>query len=320
MAYNSSGNPLTSELGDYALTRTALDSFFYPTFNGDMAPGLVTENDPRFFKQERIDQGAFTEAAFIPSGAWSSREELENVRKGTPGMTDPKTFIPTEFSQELDFGLHFFRDQKFGFVKRSLEGMARKGRKTRRVNAFNVYNNMFTTELSVDGIPVISDTRTVADGSNVDNKGTYEFSLPAFEDAVIALEDQRDRSGGEAEGFVARHLLVSNDVFRLATQLLESTTRADQDNPNVLNFYADRYDITIGKSPFLAKGSWFLLADDHTVMRYVREDIETWMRGPEHNSNRVVTYGGAYRETVGVLDYTGIYGSTGQGGAHPDVA
>jgi hypothetical protein len=77
------------------------------------------------------------------------------------------------------------------------------------------------------------------------------------------------------------------------------------------------YGINIATSPYLgaaAGGSdtaWFLLSDEHSVMRFVRQPVQTALTSWEYTRNNTYIYKGEFREVVGAMSFEGIVGSDG---------
>jgi hypothetical protein len=57
--------------------------------------------------------------------------------------------------------------------------------------------------------------------------------------------------------------------------------------------------------------AWYLLSDNHSVTRLVRQGIQTALRSWEYSNNRTYLYQANFREEVYSPDYIGCVGSTG---------
>ena len=78
-----------------------------------------------------------------------------------------------------------------------------------------------------------------------------------------------------------------------------------------------QYGINVATTPYIglaAGGSdtaWFLLGDNHSITRWVRQGIETAIVDWKFQRNNNYIYKGSFREVVGAMDYVGIVGSLG---------
>lgn len=201
-----------------------------------------------------------------------------------------------------------------GMYSKVIEDMALKARITQTANAFAVFRNAFTTTLTADGAAFIG-SHTLLNGDTYSNAVSGALSVSTFNDALVKLAEQPDQSG-VVIGNMGKYLLVPQALFTHAKQITDSALVADSGNNNV-NVYRSAFGITIYTSPYLgaaAGGSdtaWFLLSENHTVTRIVRQGIQTYLRDWGMSNNRTYNYQANFRETVYVPDYQGAVGSTG---------
>lgn len=196
-----------------------------------------------------------------------------------------------------------------------VENFARRARTTRDKNAFAVYRNAFTTALTADGAALVSDTHTTISGSTVDNKLTSALSETSLNDAIVSMGEMLAQDG-EIDGHMPATLLVPMKLFKTAVEITDSELRSGTAD-NDLNIYSEKYGIRVYTSPYLgaaAGGSdtaWFLLSDNHSITRWVRESMNTNLVNFDISDNDVYKYKGRYREVVGAMSYEGVIGSTG---------
>ena len=196
-----------------------------------------------------------------------------------------------------------------------VENFARRAVTTRDRNAFAVFRNGFTTQTTSDGVYVFSASHTNLNGDTVSNYGTSALSETSLYTAIQTLVEMKSQDG-EIDGYIPRVLLVPPALFKLAKEITRAEYRsgtADND-PNI---YSDDYGLEVATSRYLgaaAGGSdtaWFLLSDAHSIMRYVRQGIETALVDWIYQRNNNYIYKGEYREVVGAMTYEGAYGSLG---------
>ncbi len=191
-----------------------------------------------------------------------------------------------------------------------IRDMAETGRLTRESNAFAVFNNAFTTSLTADGAALISDSHTTLGGGTVDNKLTAALSESSLNDAIIMLSKQVAQDG-TIRGARAATLLVPVELYKLACEITESELRSGTAD-NDMNVYSSKYGIRVATSPYLTSATaWFLLASNHSVYRWVRQNVETALIDWRFQRNNNYIYKGEFREVIGAVDYAGIVGSTG---------
>lgn len=297
------------------VVKTALDMVFFPAFNAEMHPGLVTAESSAVFNQETTDRAAEIVEVFKGAGLWESRAEEQDVPQGTFRVGNNKTYTVTNYAQSLDISKNLFDDDQHNVVNKAVTDMARKGRMTRDRNAFAIYRNAFTTALTADGATLVSDTHTTLAGVTVDNKITAALSESSLNTAIIMMVEQKSQDG-VISGSMPKVLLVPPALFKLACEITESELKSGTGN-NDMNVYSAKYGIQVVMSPWIgtaAGGSdtaWYLLGDNHSITRWVRQDIKTDIVDYKFQRNNNYIYKGEFREVVGAIDYVGVVGSTG---------
>jgi len=203
-----------------------------------------------------------------------------------------------------------------GVWSHDVADFALKARVTQDNNAFKVFRNAFTTQLTPDGVAAISAAHPLIGGGTTSNLISGALSSTTLNTAIVALRNQVDQTNVVLGG-VPSMLLVPSELFKLATEITESALISDSAN-NALNVYRSAYGITVWASPQLsaavAGGSataWFLMTRNNGVIRIVRQGIETALRDWRYSNNRTYFYQGNFREEVYVQDYSGLVGSTG---------
>lgn len=306
MSFNSSLNP--------NVVKTALDGVFNQTFSGEQQPGYVNAESGVVFKQDTADSSAVIMEIFKGSGAWENTAEEENLPEGAPRIGNTKTFSVAKFAKSIRIPYEFFKDNKHGSYEKMVANFARRARTTRDKNAFSVFRN-HATVLTADGVALGSDSHVNLNGDTVDNLlASSALSETTLNDAIVKLLEMKSQDG-EIDGFMPKTLLVPPALFKTACELTKSELRPGTAN-NDVNVFSSQYGIYIATSPFLgaaAGGSnttWFLLSDDHSIMRYVREGVSTDLIDYTFSNNDTYVYKGRFREVVGPLSYEGIIVAT----------
>jgi hypothetical protein len=295
--------------------KTALDTIFFPEFNKDRLPQFATAETASVFNPATADRAAVIAEIFEGSGLWEDKGEEEDIKGGTFKSKNPQTFTVGEMARSLDVPRTFAADAQFDLVNKGTKDMAMKGRVTRDNKAMAAYRGAFTVTKTNDGKTLSATDHPIKDAATVNNKLTSAFSESALFDGTVVMTEMKSQDNVIA-GCVASVLLVPPKLFKLACEVTKSTLRSGTGN-NDMNFYSDLYALEVRQSNFLgaaAGGSdtaWFLLGDNHSVTRWVREDIWTTVVGWEFQRNNNYIYKGGFREVVGAMDYVGVVGSDG---------
>lgn len=180
--------------------------------------------------------------------------------------------------------------------------------------AFNLFNNAFTTTLTADGQAYIG-THTLLSGGTYTNLISGALAETTLFNAVTALYNQPSQAG-VALGNEPAILVVPPKLMKLAIQLTDSVLVSDSGN-NAVNYYRSMLGIEVMTNPYLSLAyggsdtQWFLLSKRHSITRLVRQGIETALRDWRFSNDRTYFYQGNYREQYFVPDYSGAVGSTG---------
>ena len=299
------------------IVKTALDDVFFAEFNIDGQPQLAPATDNSVFKQQTVDRAAVIEEIFKGSGLWEEKEEEQDVPLGNARVGDQITFTVIEYAKGEDITKNMFDDNLHNTVNRMIADFAQTGRVTRDTKAYALYRNAFTTTLTADGSALISDSHTNLNGDTVDNKITAALSTTSLEDAMVKMGEQLAQDG-TIRGHQPASLLVPFKLFKNAVEITDSELISDSAN-NAINWVSSKYGITVKASPYLgaaAGGSdtaWFLLGQNHSIMRWVRQPVQTTLVNWIYQRNNNYIYKASFREVVGAITYDAIIGSTGAG-------
>ncbi len=201
-----------------------------------------------------------------------------------------------------------------GVWARTVAQFAKNARITQDDNAFKWFRNAFTTSLTADGSAFIA-SHTLIGGGTQSNLISGALTNDTLNTAIVRLREMKNQAG-VIMGDVPKILLVPPALFQKAIQLTESALVADNAN-NAINVWRSAYGMVVKTSPYLgaaAGGSdtaWFLLSDNHSVTRLVRQGVQTALRSWEYSNNRTYLYQANFREEVYSPDYIGCVGSTG---------
>lgn len=308
MSLSSSLNP--------NVVKTALDKVFKQNFNGTLQPGYADATSSNVFKQDTIDRAAVITEIFKGTGLWGLKAEEADVPEASAKVGNQQTFSVTEFAQSIDITKNFFDDEQHSVYEKLVQDMAVTGRITRDRNAFAIYRNARSTALTNDGLSILNDAHITLSGATVDNLlAASTLSETVLNNLIVNLIEQKAQDG-TVRGSMPKVLLVPPALFKLATEITESELRSGTPD-NDLNVYSAKYGISVATSPYLGAASggsdthYFLLGENHSVTRWVRQGVETALVDWKFQRNNNYIYKGSFREVVGCMDYVGICGSAG---------
>ncbi len=300
---------------NFAIVQTELDKVFFQQFDSDETfPGVAHATTAEIFKPQETTHAAWIQSINKGSGLFPSIGETATVPLSTPSVRNKQTTRVLTFAQGIDISKQLFDDNMHGVWAEDVRDFAIKAKDTQDYNAFRVFRNGFTTELTADGNAFFS-THTLIGGGTQVNNGTTALTPTSLNTAVVNLLEQKDQAG-VIRGSSPAVLLVPPALWKHAREITDSALIADSGNNNV-NVYRSALGITVWTSHWLgsaAGGSdtaWFLLARRHGVTRLIRQGLETALTDWRYSNDLTYRYQANFREEVFVADYAGAYGSTG---------
>lgn len=304
------------ESQNLAITRTELDDVFFQKFSYDATtPGIATARSGSLFREVPTTHSAYIFEVSSETGLWPKIGEVQTVPSSTPKVTNKMTVAVADFANSIRISKNLFDDAMFNVWGRNVEKFALKARVTQDQNAFRVFRNAFTTELTPDGVSIVNAAHPLIQGGTTSNIITGALDDNTLNDALVALRQQVDQSGVVLGG-QGSILVVPSKLAKKAWQLTDSVLTPESAN-NAVNIYRSLMGITVMSSPYLdaiAGGSdtaWFLLTADHSICRLVRQGMQTALTDWTYSTDRTYNYQGNFREEVFVEDYSGIVGSLG---------
>ena len=304
-----------TEAQNFSIVQTELDKVFFQQFDYDEAfPGVAHATTAEIFKPQETTHAAWIQSVNKGSGLFPAIGETAVVPLSTPQVTNKQTTKILTFAQGIDISKQLFDDNMHGVWAEDVKDFAMKAKDTQDYNAFRIFRNGFTAEMTADGSYFFS-THTLIGGGTQVNNSTAALSPTTLNTAIVNLMEQKDQSG-VIRGSAPAVLLVPPALWKHAREITDSALIADSGNNNV-NVYRSALGLTVWTSHWLgaaAGGSdtaWFLLAKRHGVTRLIRQGLETALTDWRYSNNLTYRYQANFREEVFVADYAGAYGSTG---------
>lgn len=294
--------------------KTALDEVFVPGYTGEQHPGHATAETSAIFHQDSTDRSAVIGELFKGVGYWQPKQEEQDVTSLSPRIGNQKTFTVSEYAGSVDVPRTFKRDDLHGVFAKMVTDMGVMARVTRDKNAFALFVNAFGTTTTADGVSLINDSHVALDGTTVDNNIGAALTETTLFTAIRTLYVMKCQDG-TVRGSLAKSLLVPPALYKLATEITESSLRSGTGN-NDLNVYSTKYGVNVYTTPFISSAvsggsdtAWFVLSDAHSIYRWVREGVQTVLVPWQNQRNNNFIYKGMFSEVVGAVNYEGIVGS-----------
>jgi phage major head subunit gpT-like protein len=297
------------------VVKTGLDEVFYSPFNAKIGPNYADIDQEDVFRQDNASNSAIVTQILADAGMWDQKAETADVAEGTIMSGDKRTFTVVTFAQALKPSKEMFDDEEWSVVKEMVNKMSRKAYLTQKKNGFAVYRGAFATTKTNDGKYLVANDHANINGDTIDNMLTAALTPTALKSAIQMLVEQKDEAGDNV-GYQGRCLLVPTPLYDYAVEITESKLKPDFSDNNV-NAFSAKYNLYVKQSNWLnatnggSDTAWFLLAAEHTVKRWVRENITTSIVDYKYDDKDRYVYKGRFREVYGAISYEGIVGSNG---------
>jgi len=300
---------LTSSL-NYDVVHTLLDSVWKQEFDLFVGPGIATVETPAIFKQATSTKSQETLELFKGTGLWQQKGNQQDIKDAQPRVANQITFKHVTWANSVSLDKEFFDDDQHEVYTAMVSDLADTARVTREMTGFGLYRNATTTTLTADGVAWGSASHTNINGDTVSNLITSSALTDAtLQDAIQKLFEMKAQDG-TIRSSQPKALLVPPALFKTAKIITQSELRSGTAN-NDMNVYQGIYGLEVYQSAYIgaaAGGSdstWFLLGRNHSVYRWVREGISTYLNDYTLTKNHNYVYGGRYRESYGVKSYEG---------------
>lgn len=298
------------------LVKTALDKLIAEEKLIIARSGKAEAIDPIVFTQDTATNAAVVSSVIGGGGYFEKQiDDLAPTKGATLQAPAPKTTLIAKFAKNLDIPWTFMDDQQENAVAKSVKKQTRTWIASRDRNAFLVYANGFssTTQATIDGAAVFSNTHTNQNGDTVDNLETGVLSDPNLNVVINSLRTQTSQDG-VTEGYEPDFLLTPSILHQTGMAVAKSVLRAGTGN-NDLNYWSEMYPgMKVVYSPFLDATSttaYFVGASGHGIIRFERTAFFTKLIDWETSQTDSYRYKMRAREEVDSIEYSGLVGSNG---------
>lgn len=299
------------------LVQTYLDRLFTGEAN-EAREGQATRLDPVVFTQDSASN------AFVNSTVQGGNGYFQTTTNDVPTVTEDsvnafnaKVTPVLNFLKNLPISRTFMADQQLSSVSKQVKEEGKSWAATTDRNAVNVYANGFSSQTTVDGVALFSNSHETANGTTVDNLETGTLTDANLNVVCNSLRTQLNQSGVSI-GYNPDFLFVPVALHRDAMSIAKSVLRAGG-STNDLNYWSELFPgMKVVYNRFLdlsgtanALTNYFVGAKNHGVTRFDREGFSSTMVDWQYNANDQYMYKMRSREAVDSIYYNGLVGSNG---------
>lgn len=299
------------------LVQTYLDRLFTGTA-AETRAGKVGALDALVFTQDTATNAAVNSTVQGGGGYFqTTSSDIPTPEQATVSAPSAKVSLVLNFLQNLPISRTFMADQQLSSVAKQVKEEAKNWAATRDRASVSVFYNGFTTQQTIDGTTVFSNSHTNALGQTVDNLETGALNDDNLNTLITSLRTQPSQSG-VTTGYNPDFLFCSAALHRTANAVTKSVLRAGTGN-NDVNYFSDLYpELQTKYSPFFDSSNvtnsttmYAVGAKDHGIMRFEREGFSSTLVDWQFNANDQYMYKMRSREVTDSIYYNGLAGSTG---------
>lgn len=297
------------------LVKTALDKLLDQATIELATVGKATATDAQVFTQDTATNAAVVSSVIGGGGYFqTTTDDVAPTNEANVSAAAQRTTLVVNFKKNLPISRTFMADQQMSAVSKAVKQQAMTWAASRDRNAFSVYALGFTTQTTIDGVALFSNSHVNQNGDTVDNLETGALADGTLNTSVVSLRGQLSQTGVIA-GYEPKFLLTPSALHQTGMAVAKSVLRAGTGN-NDLNYFSEMYPgMQVKYSPFLDQTSttaYFLGSSTHGVYRFEREAFFTDLVDWKTSANDEYQYKMRAREAVDSIEYSGLVGSTGQ--------
>jgi len=216
------------------LVKTALDKLFDQATIEEAVVGRAMATDPVVFTQSTATNAAVVSSVIGGGGYFGqTTDDIAPTKEAAVTAASPKTTLIAQFKKDLDISRTFMADQQLNAVSKAVRQQAKTWIASRDRNAFSVYSLGFTTQTTIDGVALFSNSHVNQNGDTVDNLETGALSDDNLNIGVNSLRTQLSQTG-VILGYEPKFLLTPSFLHRTGMAIAKSVLRAGTGN-NYLN-------------------------------------------------------------------------------------
>lgn len=299
---------------DLILVKTALDKLLDEATIELAVVGKARATDSMIFTQDSATNAAVNTSVIGGGGYFQvTTDDVAPTYEAPVSAAALKTTLIAQFKKNLPISRTFMADQQQSAVAKSVRQQAMTWAASQDQNAFSVYSLGFTTQLTIDGVALFSNSHINQNGDTVDNLETGALADSTLNTTIVSLRGQLSQTGVIA-GYEPKFLLTPSALHQTGMAVAKSVLRAGTGN-NDLNYFSEMYPGMVVKySPFLDATSttaYFVGSSTNGIYRFERESFFTDLVDWRYQENDQYIYKMRAREAVDSIEYSGLVGSTG---------
>lgn len=296
------------------LVKTALDKLLDEATIEMAVTGKATALDPIVFTQDTATNAAVVSSVIGGGGYFqTTTDDIALTNEVNTAAASPKTSLVVQFKKNLPISRTFMADQQLSAVSKAVKQQALTWGASRDRSAMSVYALGFTTQTTIDGVALFSNSHINENGDTVDNLETGSLSDTNLNTVINSLRTQLSQTG-VILGYEPKFLLTPSVLHQTGMAVAKSVLRAGTGN-NDLNYFSEMYPgMKVVYSPFLDSTSttaYFVGSSTHGVYRFEREAFFTDLVDWKYSANDQYQYKMRAREVVDSIEYSGLVGSNG---------
>jgi hypothetical protein len=296
------------------LVKTALDKLLDEATIEMAVVGKATAKDEMVFTQDSATNAAVVTSVIGGGGYFGSTlSDVAPSNEAVVTAAAQKTSLVVQFKKNLPISRTFMADQQLSAVSKAVRQQALTWGASQDRNAFQVYSLGFTTQLTIDGVALFSNSHVNQNGDTVDNLETGALTDSNLNIVVNSLRTQLSQTG-VILGYEPKFLLTPSILHQTGMATAKSVLRAGGAN-NDLNYFSEMYPgMKVVYSPFLdgtSATAYFMGSQTHGVYRFEREAFFTDLVDWKFNDNDQYIYKMRAREVVDSIEFSGLVGSSG---------
>lgn len=296
------------------LVKTALDKLFDEASIEMAVVGKATATDEMVFTQDTANAAAVNSSVIGGGGYFQeTTDDVALTNEVNVAAAALRQTIVTQFKKNLPISRTFMADQQLSAVSKAVRQQALTWGASRDRAAFRIYANGFTTQTTIDGATLFSNSHVNENGDTVDNLETGALTDPNLNIVINSLRTQLSQTG-VILGYEPKWLLTPSILHQNGMSVAKSVLRAGSGN-NDLNYFSEMYPgMKVVYSPFLdltSTTAYFVGSQTHGVVRFEREAFFTDLVDWRYNDNDQYQYKMRAREVVDSIEYSGLVGSSG---------
>ena len=296
------------------LVKTALDKLLDEATIDLATVGKATAMDEQVFTQDTATSAAVNTSVIGGGGYFQqTTDDVAPTNEAAVSAATLRQTLIVQFKKNLPISRTFMADQQMSAVSKAVRQQAMTWAASRDRNAFSVYSLGFTTQTTIDGVALFSNSHVNQNNDTVDNLETGALADATLNASVNSLRTQLSQTGVIA-GYEPKWLLTPSILHQTGMATAKSVLRSGTGN-NDLNYFSEMYPgMRVVYSPFLdgtSTTAYFLGSSTHGVYRFEREAFFTDLVDWKTNANDEYQYKMRAREAVDSIEYSGLVGSTG---------